>query len=218
MDETEHARLREEMVCEQLERRGIRDPRVLAAMRRVPRHLFVPEAVRSRAYRDYPIGIGHGQTISQPYIVALMTELGQAARARRVLDVGTGCGYQAAVLAEIVPEVYSIEVIPDLAEAASKRLARLACEQVRVRCGDGRLGWPEAAPFDLILVACAPAAPPPELIEQLSEGGRLVLPVGSLPFQELLCLEKLPGGELHATHAGAVAFVPMVSGPCGEEL
>jgi protein-L-isoaspartate(D-aspartate) O-methyltransferase len=201
---------REQMVRRHLEGRDITDPLVLEAMRRVPRHLFVPEKLREYAYEDRPLPIGHGQTISQPYIVALMTQLARPAGARRALDVGSGCGYQTAVLARIVPQVFALEIVPELAEGAEKRLRELGVKGVQVRCGDGYEGWPEEAPFDLILVGCAPSEPPAVLIEQLAPGGRLVLPVGSLGVQELVLIEKQADGSTHQSNEGGVAFVPML--------
>ncbi len=197
------------MVREQFEARGISDPRVLAALRKVPRELFVPAELRDLAYEDRPLPIGHGQTISQPYIVALMTELATTSKDRRALDIGTGSGYQAAVLAELVPEVYTIEFIPELAEEARPRLASYA--NVFTRCGDGRKGWPEAAPFDAIIAACAAREVPAALIEQLAPGGRLVVPTGSA-FQELILIDKDADGTVHRSSHGGVAFVPMVGG------
>jgi protein-L-isoaspartate(D-aspartate) O-methyltransferase len=210
MTDTDFDALRVDMVRTQFEARDITDSLVLEAMRRVPRHLFVPEKLRTAAYEDRPLPIGRGQTISQPYIVALMTQLARPGRASRALDVGTGCGYQAAVLAEIVPRVFSIEVIPELAEQAEKRLRELGIQDVEVRCGDGYSGWPEEAPFDLILVACAPPEPPDSLIGQLAPGGRLVVPVGDLGVQELVLIEKQPDGSTRRSHEGGVAFVPMI--------
>ncbi len=195
------------MVREQFEVRGISDPRVLAALRKVPRELFVPLELRDLAYEDRPLPIGHGQTISQPYIVALMTELAMSPKATRALDVGTGSGYQAAVLAELVPEVYTIEFIPELAEEASARLQSYA--NVSTRCGNARKGWPEAAPFDAIIAACAAREIPEALIEQLAPGGRLAVPTGST-FQELILVEKDAEGTAHRSSHGGVAFVPMV--------
>ncbi len=210
MAEIDYEKQRQEMVIQQLESRDISDSRVLAAMRQVPRHLFVPDHVREAAYADGPLPIGHGQTISQPYIVALMTQLGRTGEARRALDVGTGCGYQAAVLATIVPEVFSVEVVPELAASAARRLSQLGVANVQVRCGDGSRGWPEAAPFDLIVVACAPPEPPPPLIEQLAPLGRLIVPVGELPAQELLHIQKQEDGSLCTSHECSVLFVPML--------
>ncbi len=208
VDETEMARRRAAMVETQLLARDITDPLVLEAMGKVPRHLFVPPALRDQAYRDSPLPIGHGQTISQPYIVALMTQLARAAPGKKALDVGTGSGYQAAILAETCDEVFSIEILCDLAEAARKRLAGLGYRNVHVRCGDGYAGWPEEAPFDVIVVAAAPARVPEPLVEQLAPGGRLVIPVGNV-HQELVVIEKLQDGSLRQFTAGGVRFVPM---------
>ena len=168
---------RQTMVTEQLERRGVKDPRVLAAMRKVPRHVYAPKVDPEQAYEDRPQPIGHRQTISQPYIVGLMTQMAQVRPGARVLEVGTGSGYQAAVLAELAAEVYSIEIIPELAERASRVLAQQGYTNVHVRAGDGYAGWPEHAPFDAIVVtAGAPRVPQP-LLDQLAVGGRLVIPV-----------------------------------------
>jgi protein-L-isoaspartate(D-aspartate) O-methyltransferase len=174
----DHSAQRDRMVATQLERRGIRDARVLAAMRKVPRHEFVPAGVRDRAHDDGPLPIGHRQTISQPYIVALMTELAAVTPTSKVLEIGTGSGYQAAVLAELARDVYSIEIVEPLAREADATLRRLGYERVRLRTGDGYRGWPEAAPFDAIVVTAAPGSVPKPLIEQLAPGGRLVVPVG----------------------------------------
>jgi protein-L-isoaspartate(D-aspartate) O-methyltransferase len=203
--ELEDARLA--MVRAQLETRDIRDPRVLEAMRRVPRHAFVPQALRGFAYDDGPLPIGHGQTISQPYIVALMTQLALGDHPQRVLDVGTGCGYQAAVLAELFPEVHSVEIVPELAEQARARLAQLGYARVHVHGGDGRVGWPEAAPYDAIVAACAALEVPDALIEQLAVGGRLVIPVGRSE-QQLVRIRKTPEGISREVLFG-VRFVPM---------
>jgi protein-L-isoaspartate(D-aspartate) O-methyltransferase len=205
-DRWERWRLR--MVREQLEARDITEPRVLAVMRRVERHRFVPLGLEERAYDDGPLPIGSGQTISQPYIVALMTQLAWRPGARRALDVGTGSGYQAAVLAELVDEVHSLELVPELALSARERLERLGYRNIVVHQGDGAAGWPEAAPYDLIVVACAAREVPPALTEQLAPGARLVLPLGDM-FQELWVIEKTAEGELRRQRAGAVAFVPM---------
>jgi protein-L-isoaspartate(D-aspartate) O-methyltransferase len=199
---------RSEMVREQLAARDITEPEVLEAMSQVRRHLFVPEPLRPRAYDDQPLPIGHDQTISQPYIVALMTQLGRASSATKALDVGTGSGYQAAVLSKLVDEVYSIEIICDLADAARERLDRLGYDNVTVRCGDGYAGWPEQAPFDVIIVAAAPNEVPEPLIEQLAPGGRLVIPVGDL-HQELVVIEKHEDGRIERHAYGGVRFVPM---------
>ncbi len=204
-----YAALRERMVREQIEARGVRDPRVLQAMREVPRHLFVLEHLRASAYEDGPLPIGYGQTISQPYIVALMTELARVAPGARVLDVGTGSGYQAAVLAQMGAEVYTTEIIAELAEAARKRLRALGYDDVHVRVADGSLGWPEHAPYQAIVVAAAPARVPRALLDQLDVGGRLVLPVGRR-IQELNVYERMPDGTFRRTSAGPVRFVPLV--------
>ncbi|MGB9775343.1 MAG: protein-L-isoaspartate(D-aspartate) O-methyltransferase [Anaerolineae bacterium] len=213
VDDARYAQMRERMVIETIQARGIRDERVLEAMRTVPRHLFVPEEERPHAYGDYPLPIGFGQTISQPYIVALMTELLDLKPGDRVLEVGTGSGYQAAVLASIPGvEVYSIEIIPELARSAKERLEQLG---YRVTCkqGDGYYGWPEYAPFDAIIVTAAPDHIPPPLVEQLAVGGRMVIPVGPPGgYQVLWKLVKQPDGELKAYNYGGVAFVPL-TGP-----
>lgn len=204
------------MVEMQIARRGISHPGVLRAMERVPRHRFVPPEYRSQAYADYPLPIGYGQTISQPYIVALMTQLLDPKPTDRVLEIGTGCGYQAAVLAEIVREVYTVEIIPELAEQATRRLAELGYTNVFTRQGDGYYGWPEHAPYDgIIVTAAAPEVPPP-LIEQLAEGGRMVLPLGSSPgYQDLWLLEKR-GGKIYRTNYGGVLFVPLTRARAAE--
>lgn len=199
---------RNRMVQAQLVSRDIHDQRVLDAMRRVPRHLFVPEDLRGSAYADRPLPIGERQTISQPYIVALMTQLAETKPNSRALDVGTGSGYQAAVLAELCEHTYSIEIVPSLAETAAERLAELGYDNVTVRCGDGYRGWPEHAPFDLIILAAAPDHIPPALIEQLAPGGRLILPVGDYR-QELVVVNKRADGSTHQRTITLVAFVPM---------
>jgi protein-L-isoaspartate(D-aspartate) O-methyltransferase len=208
-DEDESARLRALMVDRQLFARGIRDPRVLDAMARVPRHEFVPEALRDESYADRPLPIEQGQTISQPYIVALMTQLARPGPGDRALDIGTGSGYQAAVLAELVDQVSSIEIHEGLADSARHRLDRLGYENVTVRHGDGYQGWPEHGPFDVIIVAAAPDEVPPPLIEQLAPGGRLVMPVGEAYAQELVLIEKHPGGSTSRRSITPVSFVPM---------
>ncbi|NMC19729.1 MAG: protein-L-isoaspartate(D-aspartate) O-methyltransferase [Thermogutta sp.] len=199
---------RRRMVEEQLAARDIRDPRVLEAMLRVPRHRFVPENVLHEAYDDHPLPIGHGQTISQPYIVALMTQLAAPRPESRALDVGTGSGYQAAVLAELCREVYSIEILEPLAVEAAERLKQLGYKNVTVRAGDGYQGWPEKAPFDLIIVAAAPDHVPQPLIDQLAPGGRLVIPVGEAR-QELLLIVKGEDGVIRRESVAPVMFVPM---------
>jgi len=196
------------MVAEQLARRDISAPEVLAALGRVPRHEFVPQAYRDRAYADGPLPIGHAQTISQPYVVALMTQLVRPDSTDKALDVGTGSGYQAAILAEIVDRVYGIEIVCPLAEEAAARLDRLGYEKVTVRCGDGYAGWPEHAPFDVIILAAAPDHVPPALVEQLAPGGRLVLPVGR-GVQELVLIEKGADGTVTRRDVLPVRFVPM---------
>jgi protein-L-isoaspartate(D-aspartate) O-methyltransferase len=198
---------RESMVRDQIERRGVRDPRVLEAMRRVPREAFVPEAMRAQAYHDGPLPIGGGQTISQPYIVAFMSEAARLAPADKVLEVGTGSGYQAAILAAIGAHVFSIEIRPELAERARRALLETGYGEVQVRTGDGYRGWPEEAPFDAILVTAAPDAIPDPLLAQLKPGGRLVVPVGS-GTQELLRVTRTASGFERETLL-PVRFVPM---------
>ena len=198
---------RARMVHEQLEARGILDPRVLAAMRKVPRDEFVPASLAPWAYEDAPLPIGHDQTISQPYIVALMSELAALRPGSRVLEVGTGSGYQAAVLAELARDVYTIEIVPELADASRATLARLGYGRVHVRQGDGYRGWPEAAPFDAILVTAAPERVPAPLLEQLAPNGRLVIPVGG-PSQELQVHRRTDHG-IEIDRVVPVRFVPM---------
>lgn len=217
-DEARFAQQRERMVLETIERRGITDEDVLNAMRAVPRHLFVPENERDRAYGDYPLPIGYGQTISQPYIVALMTELLVLKEGDRVLEVGTGSGYQAAILAEISGiEVYTIEIIPDLAESARERLESLGYTSLHCKQGDGYYGWPEHAPFDAIIVTAAPDHLPQALVEQLAPGGQMVIPIGPPGgYQTLWKFVKGDDGGLKAFNMGGVAFVPF-TGPGAEE-
>ncbi|HWR53043.1 MAG TPA: protein-L-isoaspartate(D-aspartate) O-methyltransferase [Bryobacteraceae bacterium] len=205
--------LRERMVQRQIEDRGITDPRVLETMRQVPRHLFMPEEVRSAAYQDSPVPIGRGQTISQPYIVAFMTDLLKTRPSDIVLEIGTGSGYQAAVLARLAKHVYTIEIVPDLARSATSTLDRLGYANVTVRVGDGYKGWPERAPFDRIILTAAPPELPQALIDQLKPGGRLVAPVGRSWDQELIVIEKAPDGKLKRRSALPVRFVPMVKPP-----
>ena len=205
---------RQRMVQEQLMSRGVRDERVLAAMNKVPREEFVPQDSRAASYTDQPLPIGYGQTISQPYIVAFMTEQLRPKPSDRVLEVGTGSGYQAAILAELVAEVYSVEIVEPLAKNAEATLQRLGCKNVHVKIGDGYKGWPETAPFDAIIVTCAPDKVPQPLIDQLRDGGRMVIPVGDRFAQELYLLEK-KNGQLKQSATLPVRFVPM-SGEASE--
>ena len=200
---------RERMVEDQLVARGVTDPRVLAAMRRVPRHLFVDEAFRDRAYGDHPLPIGDGQTISQPFIVGKMTELLRLAGAEKVLEVGTGSGYQAAVLGELAGRVCTIERIPRLVQRAREILDALGYTNIWVRVANGTLGWPDEAPFDRILVAAGGPAVPPPLFAQLTEGGRMVMPVGDATTQKLFVIDKRDGEMVVTEEAGCV-FVKLV--------
>jgi protein-L-isoaspartate(D-aspartate) O-methyltransferase len=206
-DAARFARQREKMVREQIEERGMRDARVLEALGAVPRHEFVPEGQRRHAYEDRPLPIGHAQTISQPYVVAVMTEVLRVGADDKVLEIGTGSGYQAAVLAKLAREVYSIEIVEPLAERARSDLKRLGYDNVHVRAGDGYQGWPEHAPFDAIIVTAAPDHVPQPLVDQLAVGGRLVIPVGRF-FQELILIEKDAEGVRRQKLMG-VRFVPM---------
>jgi protein-L-isoaspartate(D-aspartate) O-methyltransferase len=199
--------IREKMVENQIKGRGVKDSRVLSAMRKVERHRFVPEEYLNSAYSDQPLPIGEGQTISQPYIVALMTELLELKGDEKVLEIGTGSGYQAAILAELAKEVYTIEIVESLASTAKKRLSELGYQNIKVRAGDGYLGWPEAALFDAIIVTAAPDHIPKPLIEQLKEGGRMVVPVGT-HTQELKKIVKR-SGKVVTTDIVPVIFVPM---------
>ena len=203
------ARERERMVEEQLVRRGITDARVLAAIRRVPRHLFVDEALRERAYGDHPLPIGEEQTISQPFIVGLMTTLLDPAPDAKVLEVGTGSGYQAAVLAELVRRVCTIERLPRLAQRARSTIESLGYQNVWVRTANGALGWSDEAPFDRILVAAGGPRVPPPLFEQLAEGGRMVVPIGDDQNQVLTLVTKRAGQMVTEDH-GECRFVPLV--------
>jgi protein-L-isoaspartate(D-aspartate) O-methyltransferase len=203
------ARERERMVEEQLIARGVRDPRVIEVMRRLPRHVFVDEALRDRAYGDHPLPIGEGQTISQPFIVGRMTELLQLGGREKVLEVGTGCGYQAAVLAELAERVCTMERIPRLATRARETLEGLGYRNVWVRTANGTLGWPDEAPFDRILVAAGGPGVPPPLFEQLAEGGRMVIPVGEVTGQVLQVIEKVQG-TMRVTQDSGCVFVKLV--------
>ena len=192
--------------------RGVHDGRVLAAISKVPREEFVPQDSRAASYTDQPLPIGYGQTISQPYIVAFMTEQLHPSSGDRVLEIGTGSGYQAAVLAELVAEVYSIEIIEPLAKTAEATLQRLGYKNVRVKVGDGYKGWPEHAPFDAIIVTAAPDHVPQPLVDQLKEGGRMIIPVGKTYAQRLYLLEKR-GGQVKQTADIPVKFVPLTRDP-----
>ena len=206
-DDAERA-AREAMVRTQIADRGIRDPVTLAAMRAVPRHRFVPQDLTASAYADQPLPIGYGQTISQPYIVAVMTETLRLKPGHKVLEIGAGSGYQAAVLARIVREVFTIEIVPELGNAARERLKTLGYRNVRVRVADGYDGWPEEAPFDAIVVTAAADHIPPPLIRQLRDGGRMVIPVGSPFFVQTLMLVEKDRGKVRTTSLMPVRFVP----------
>lgn len=197
------------MVKQQIESRGVKDQSVLEAMRTVPRHEFVLDRYLDFAYGDSPLPINHGQTISQPFIVAWMTELLDAEPGDKVLEIGTGSGYQAAVLAEMDLEVYSVEIIPELAEEAGQRLIRLGYDQVKVLNADGYFGWETYAPYDAIIVTAAPDHLPQPLIAQLKEGGRLVIPIGPVGAVQTLWLFEKINGEMQATNLGGVRFVPL---------
>ena len=209
-DDDDRASARGQMVRSQIEARGVRDPRVLEAMRAVPRHRFVPAAAQAMAYEDTPLAIPAGQTISQPYIVGVMSEAAKLEADDVVLEVGTGSGYQAAVLARLVRHVYSIEVVPELARVSAALLTELGHANVTVREGDGYAGWPEHAPFDAIIVTAAPPEIPAALREQLKVGGRMVVPVG-VGDQELRVIERTADG-FNETTLMAVRFVPMIRG------
>jgi protein-L-isoaspartate(D-aspartate) O-methyltransferase len=202
---------RRRMVDKQIIARGIQDERVINAMLEVPRHEFVPDKYSHYSYDDSPLPIGHGQTISQPYIVALMTEELNLSSADRVLEIGTGSGYQAAILSKIVKEVYTIEIVEPLGRAAEKLLERLGYDNIRVMIGDGYEGWPEHAPFDRIIVTCAPTEIPQPLVDQLKEGGLMVIPVGTAGFQYLYRVKKYMG-EAEPEKVIPVSFVPL-TGP-----
>lgn len=201
---------RTQMVRKDIQGRGVKDPKVLEAMGKIPRHLFVDESFKEKAYADHPLPIGEGQTISQPYVVALMTEALRLRPEDRVLEIGTGSGYQAAVLADIVKEVYTIEIRKPLAELASKRLWELGYKNIQVRCADGYFGWEEVAPFDAVMVTAASNHIPPALLKQLKEGGRLIIPVGSTTFHQTLTLVTKEKGDLQVEQLGGVIFVPLI--------
>lgn len=216
---TEHAALSEQelerygpawqLLIDEIEAQGVQDPDVLRAMETVPRHRFVPSEYLDQAYENHPLPIGYGQTISQPYIVAWMTELLELRPGEKVLEIGTGSGYQAAILAELGEvEVYSIEIVPELAESAAARLQELGFENVQVMQGDGYYGWPEQAPFDAIIVTAAPDHLPPPLVEQLSASGRLIIPIGPPGWVQSLWKFVVEGGELKGYNLGGVRFVP----------
>lgn len=208
-EEKEYAFLRHVMVKNQIENRGITNQRVLDAMKKVPRHRFVPKKVRHLAYNDYPLPIGEDQTISQPYIVALMTEILNPDGDKTVLEIGTGSGYQAAILAELYKQVYTIEIIDSLGKQSKKRLSELGYRNVHVKIGDGYKGWKEHSPFDAIIVTCAPSHIPEPLKEQLAEGGKMIIPVGKLHDQKLLLLVK-EKGIINEKEVIPVRFVPMM--------
>ena len=210
-NDKDYEELREAMVKTQIESRGIKDEDVLSVMRDVPRHLFIDESLWPKAYSDGPLPIGHGQTISQPYIVAFMTELLRPDTHHMILEIGTGSGYQAAVLAKLVHHVYTIEIVPELGRNAKAALKRLGYDNISVRVGDGYKGWPEEEPFDRIIVTAAPEKVPEALVDQLKPGGRMVLPVGPRWWgQDLLVIEKDERGKVVRKNTIPVRFVPMV--------
>ncbi len=198
---------RREMIEQQIRQRGIKDERVLEAMQKVPRHKFVPKMYKGSAYEDYPLPIGYDQTISQPYIVAYMSEILQLSGDEKVLEIGTGSGYQAAVLCVLAKEVYTIEIVEPLCKQADSTLQTLGYDNCYVRCGDGYKGWPEEAPFDAIIVTAAPPTIPQPLIDQLAEGGRMIIPVGR--FMQYLKLITKKDGEIREERTISVRFVPM---------
>jgi len=200
--------LRQKMVENQIRNRGINNTAVLNAMKKVPRHLFIPENYRDEAYNDYPLPIGYGQTISQPYIVAYMTEAVRPTSNKKVLEIGTGSGYQAAILAEIVDKVYTIEIVPELAKESAERLKDMGYDNVICKYGDGYQGWPEHAPFDIIVVTAAPEKIPQPLIDQLAESGRLIIPVGAPGAVQELILMTRKNGKIDTRRLSFVRFVP----------
>lgn len=199
---------REEMVSSQIEQRGVSDPATLKALKKVKRHLFVPEDYRDRAYNDGPLPIGYGQTISQPYIVGFMTEVIEPKSYFKVLEIGTGSGYQAAVLAEIVEKVYTVEIVKELGGSATKRLNKLGYDNIEVKIADGYYGWEEEGPFDAIIVTAAAEFIPPPLIQQLKEGGKMIIPVGSPFFVQTLMLVEKKNGKTTTKSLFPVRFVP----------
>jgi protein-L-isoaspartate(D-aspartate) O-methyltransferase len=203
---------RQDMVRWQITARGIKDPRVIRAMETVPRHLFVPEVYQELSYGDHPLPIGEGQTISQPYIVAFMTEALALKPEDKVLEIGTGSGYQAAVLAELVKQVYTIEIIEPLGKQAQKTLDKMGYKNIHVKIGDGYKGWPDKAPFDAVIVTCAPETVPEPLIQQLKEGGRMIIPVGDTNAVQKLVRVIKKGGRIETEAVMDVRFVPMVRG------
>jgi protein-L-isoaspartate(D-aspartate) O-methyltransferase len=210
MDFDPYIQKRKVMIENDIKGRGIKDKKVLDVMGRIPRHLFVDENLRERAYSDYPLPIGEGQTISQPYVVALMTEALVLKPTDKVLEIGTGSGYQAAVLAEIIKEVYTIEIRKSLADIATKRLNDLGYKNVKVKYADGYFGWEEYAPFDAIIITAAANHIPAPLIKQMKEGGRLIIPLGSTVYYQVMTVATKKKGELDVVQMGSVAFVPMI--------
>jgi protein-L-isoaspartate(D-aspartate) O-methyltransferase len=207
----DYAKERERMVREQIQARGIKDHLVLEAMRRVARHCFVPRGLEAKAYQDHPLPIGSGQTISQPYVVAMMTDLLRLKPTDRVLEIGTGSGYQAAVLSRLANRVFSVEIHPPLAEEAKSRLRDLGYKNIEVKTGDGYFGWKEHAPFDAIIVTAAPGEIPPPLLQQLKPGGRMCIPVGAENrIQELMLIEKSEDGSIRKQSLLPVRFVPLL--------
>jgi len=198
------------MILNDIKGRGVKDKKVLDAMARIPRHLFVEDRLRERAYADYPLPIGDGQTISQPYVVALMTEALRLRPGDRVLEIGTGSGYQAAVLAEIVKDVYTIEIRKSLADMAEKRFRELGYKNVKVKYADGYFGWEQYAPFDAIIITASANHIPPPLIRQIKEGGRLIIPLGNTVYYQMLTLLTKKKGDIDIEQMGSVAFVPMI--------
>ncbi len=207
---TDYARKRQEMVRGQLISRGISDRKVLNAMSRIPRHLFVDKSLRNKAYGDHPLPIGEGQTISQPYVVALMTEALKLKPTDRVLEIGTGSGYQAAVLAEIVKEVYTIEIRKRLKDRATAVLKKLGYKNIKTKHADGYFGWEEYAPFDAVIITASANHIPPPLVRQLKDGGRLIIPLGSTVYYQTLTLVTKRGKDLEVEQMGGVTFVPMI--------